>query len=142
MARTDRFPYAIYFIWEEPASHVAVRRVLHFSRNQQISAEPRPHTAAHPLLRECAACSLSHKTRLDLGNASREFDRLKLHPRRHLPARLGTAFAVDGLCSATNIEQKSNITRPVSIFCSVCYNFTMSENCRTLNFDQSAFTKA
>ena len=33
LARTDRFPYAIYFIWEEGASHVMVRRVLHFSRN-------------------------------------------------------------------------------------------------------------
>ncbi len=37
MARTDRFPYAIYFIWDEAASHVAVRRVLHFSQNQQTS---------------------------------------------------------------------------------------------------------
>lgn len=34
MARTDRFPYAIYFIWEEQEAHVAVRRVLHFKQNE------------------------------------------------------------------------------------------------------------
>lgn len=33
MAKIDRFPYAIYFIWEEAEAHVAVRRVLHFARD-------------------------------------------------------------------------------------------------------------
>jgi len=33
LAKTDRFPYAVYFIWEVEEAHVAVRRVLHFSQN-------------------------------------------------------------------------------------------------------------
>jgi plasmid stabilization system protein ParE len=41
MAKTDRFPYAIYFIWETTESHVAVRRVLHFSQNAE-QALPKP----------------------------------------------------------------------------------------------------
>jgi plasmid stabilization system protein ParE len=35
MARTERFPYAIYFIWEEAEANVAIRRVLHFSQNSE-----------------------------------------------------------------------------------------------------------
>ncbi len=33
MARTERFPYAIYFVWEESEAHIAIRRILHFSQN-------------------------------------------------------------------------------------------------------------
>lgn len=33
LAKTDRFPYAIYFIWEEASAHVIVRRVLHFAQD-------------------------------------------------------------------------------------------------------------
>jgi plasmid stabilization system protein ParE len=33
LARIDRFPYAIYFIWEEHEAHVAVRRILNFKQN-------------------------------------------------------------------------------------------------------------
>lgn len=33
MAITSRFPYAIYFVWEESRNRVAVRRVLHFAQN-------------------------------------------------------------------------------------------------------------
>jgi len=41
LAKTDRFPYAIYFIWEEGESHVAVRRVLHFSQNSDQALKSR-----------------------------------------------------------------------------------------------------
>lgn len=34
LARTERFPYAIYFIWDEQEAHVSVRRVLHFKQNE------------------------------------------------------------------------------------------------------------
>ena len=34
LARTDRFPYAIYFIWDENEAHVAIRRVVHFKQNE------------------------------------------------------------------------------------------------------------
>ena len=33
MAMTPRFPYAIYFIWDETAHFISVRRVLHFSQD-------------------------------------------------------------------------------------------------------------
>ncbi len=33
MAKIDRFPYAIYFIWEEDEAHIAVRRILHFAQD-------------------------------------------------------------------------------------------------------------
>jgi len=33
LAKIERFPYAIYFIWEEPQAHVAVRRILHFAQD-------------------------------------------------------------------------------------------------------------
>lgn len=32
LAKTERFPYAIYFVWEESSAHVNVRRVLHFAQ--------------------------------------------------------------------------------------------------------------
>ncbi len=35
LARIDRFPYGIYFVWEEPQAHVAVRRVLHFAQDNK-----------------------------------------------------------------------------------------------------------
>ncbi len=35
LARIDRFPYAIYFVWEEPQAHVAVRRILHFAQDSR-----------------------------------------------------------------------------------------------------------
>lgn len=40
LAKIDRFPYAIYFVWEEAEAHVAVRRVLHFA---QDSSRALPH---------------------------------------------------------------------------------------------------
>jgi plasmid stabilization system protein ParE len=33
LAATARFPYAIYFIWDEAQSRVVVRRVLHFAQD-------------------------------------------------------------------------------------------------------------
>ena len=33
LAATRRFPYAIYFIWNEAAGVVAVRRILHFKQD-------------------------------------------------------------------------------------------------------------
>jgi plasmid stabilization system protein ParE len=33
LAATQRFPYAIYFIWDEANAAVAVRRVLHFKQD-------------------------------------------------------------------------------------------------------------
>lgn len=33
LAATERFPYSIYFIWDEVAGIVTVRRVLHFKQN-------------------------------------------------------------------------------------------------------------
>ncbi len=41
MARTYRFPYAIYFIWEEQEAHVAIRRILHFAQDADMAlSEP------------------------------------------------------------------------------------------------------
>ena len=33
LAATQRFPYAIYFIWDEANAVVAVRRILHFKQD-------------------------------------------------------------------------------------------------------------
>jgi plasmid stabilization system protein ParE len=33
LAATERFPYAIYFIWDDTAQTVTVRRVLHFKQD-------------------------------------------------------------------------------------------------------------
>ena len=33
MAMTERFPYAIYFIYDESANFVSVRRILHFAQD-------------------------------------------------------------------------------------------------------------
>lgn len=33
MAMTERFPYAIYFIYDESAEVVSVRRILHFAQD-------------------------------------------------------------------------------------------------------------
>jgi plasmid stabilization system protein ParE len=33
LAATERFPYGIYFIWDEANAVVAVRRVLHFKQD-------------------------------------------------------------------------------------------------------------
>ncbi len=33
MAMMIRFPYAIYFIWDEASDRISVRRILHFSQN-------------------------------------------------------------------------------------------------------------
>ncbi|MEI6107729.1 MAG: type II toxin-antitoxin system RelE/ParE family toxin [Opitutae bacterium] len=35
LAATERFPYAIYFIWDEANRVVAVRRVLHFKQDSR-----------------------------------------------------------------------------------------------------------
>jgi toxin ParE1/3/4 len=35
LAATERFPYAIYFIWDEAAGIVTVRRVLHFKQDKR-----------------------------------------------------------------------------------------------------------
>jgi toxin ParE1/3/4 len=37
LSATARFPHAIYYIWDEAAARVSVRRILHFSQ----------HTPAH-----------------------------------------------------------------------------------------------
>lgn len=39
LALTDRFPYAIYFIWNEDRQIVSVRRVLHFRQESRPSGE-------------------------------------------------------------------------------------------------------
>jgi plasmid stabilization system protein ParE len=33
LAATARFPHAIYFIWDEAAARISVRRILHFSQH-------------------------------------------------------------------------------------------------------------
>ena len=33
LAMTPRFPYAVYFIWDEAAHFISIRRILHFSQN-------------------------------------------------------------------------------------------------------------
>jgi len=33
LAATERFPYAIYFLWDQGAQTVTVRRVLHFKQD-------------------------------------------------------------------------------------------------------------
>jgi plasmid stabilization system protein ParE len=33
LAMTPRFPFAIYFIWDEAAGFVSIRRILHFAQN-------------------------------------------------------------------------------------------------------------
>jgi hypothetical protein len=35
LAATERFPYAIYFIWDEGGGLVTVRRILHFKRDRR-----------------------------------------------------------------------------------------------------------
>ena len=35
LAATERFPFAIYFIWDERNAIVSVRRSLHFKQNRQ-----------------------------------------------------------------------------------------------------------
>ncbi len=35
LAATDRFPYAIYFIWDEASRKVTVGRVLHFNQDSR-----------------------------------------------------------------------------------------------------------
>ena len=37
MAMTPRFPYAVYFIWDEAAGVISVRRILHFSQNAPVN---------------------------------------------------------------------------------------------------------
>lgn len=33
LAMTRRFPYAVYFIWDETIGIVSIRRILHFAQN-------------------------------------------------------------------------------------------------------------
>lgn len=33
LAMTTRFPYAIYYVWDEAADRITVRRILHFAQN-------------------------------------------------------------------------------------------------------------
>lgn len=35
LAATARFPYAIYFIWDEVAALITVRRILHFKQDRR-----------------------------------------------------------------------------------------------------------
>ena len=35
LAATERFPYAIYFIWDEAAALITVRRILHFKQDRR-----------------------------------------------------------------------------------------------------------
>ena len=39
LAMTPRFPYAVYFIWDEAAGDILVSRVLHYSQNASGHAE-------------------------------------------------------------------------------------------------------
>jgi plasmid stabilization system protein ParE len=34
LAATERFPYAIYFIWDEARGLITVRRILHFKQDR------------------------------------------------------------------------------------------------------------
>jgi toxin ParE1/3/4 len=34
LAATERFPYAIYFIWDEARDIITVRRILHFKQDR------------------------------------------------------------------------------------------------------------
>lgn len=36
MAMTERFPYAVYFIYDESAEFVSVRRILHFAQDAEM----------------------------------------------------------------------------------------------------------
>jgi len=40
LAMTPRFPYAVYFIWDEAAALVSIRRILHLARNAPDYFEP------------------------------------------------------------------------------------------------------
>jgi plasmid stabilization system protein ParE len=40
MAMTPRFPYAVYFLWDEEARFVSVRRILHFSQHAPAQFKP------------------------------------------------------------------------------------------------------
>jgi len=33
LAMTPRFPYAVYFIWDESTHFISIRRILHFSQS-------------------------------------------------------------------------------------------------------------
>lgn len=35
LAATERFPFAIYFIWDETNAGIAVRRILHFKQDRR-----------------------------------------------------------------------------------------------------------
>jgi toxin ParE1/3/4 len=35
LAATKRFPYAIYFIWDEVSAVITVRRILHFKQDRK-----------------------------------------------------------------------------------------------------------
>ncbi|MDF9827744.1 toxin ParE1/3/4 [Ereboglobus sp. PH5-10] len=37
LATTRRFPYGIYFIWDETSDTISVRRVLHFRQNPRAA---------------------------------------------------------------------------------------------------------
>jgi plasmid stabilization system protein ParE len=39
MAMIPRFPYAIYFLWNEEARFISVRRILHFSQHASAQLE-------------------------------------------------------------------------------------------------------
>jgi plasmid stabilization system protein ParE len=39
MAMTPRFPYAVYFLWDEEAHFISVRRILHFSQHAPAQLE-------------------------------------------------------------------------------------------------------
>ena len=40
MAMTSRFPYAIYFVWDEGSGLISVRRILRFSQNADAHVRP------------------------------------------------------------------------------------------------------
>lgn len=35
LAATERFPYAIYFIWDEARGLITIRRILHFKQDRR-----------------------------------------------------------------------------------------------------------
>ncbi len=50
LARIQRFPYGIYFIWQEQDAHVAVRRILYFAQDARnvLARSMKPATRSNP----------------------------------------------------------------------------------------------
>lgn len=40
LAMTSRFPYAIYFIWDDTTGLIFISRILHYSQSPSLQSEP------------------------------------------------------------------------------------------------------